>query len=235
MVNGFKKRRIGSSKALGEFLKEARNEQEMTIECAETACKVKAKYLTDLEAGNWQSLPSLAYARGFVLAYAKCLSLDKKEVEQLFWREYGFIDSQSRENLSYQKTLGDKKVLITQKLTIYTTFALFLVSMFAYIAYQIVGFAGSPALRLISPANNSIIETDSVNIRGLTDNGDYLTINNEAVPVTTDGHFLTNLKLQRGINVIRVEASNRAKKSTSEVVTIEYKPKTVLIDSGLNQ
>ena len=107
--------------------------------------------------------------------------------------------------------------------------------MFAYIAYQIVGFAGSPALRLISPANNSIIETDSVNIRGLTDNGDYLTINNEAVPVTTDGHFLTNLKLQRGINVIRVEASNRAKKSTSEVVTIEYKPKTVLIDSGLNQ
>ncbi|MDO8444385.1 MAG: helix-turn-helix domain-containing protein, partial [bacterium] len=118
MVNGFKKRLIATDKSLGEFLKEARNQKEMTIECAETACKVKAKYLTDLEAGNWQSLPSLVYVRGFVLAYAKCLSLDKKEVEQLFWREYGFIDRQGKENLSYHAVLGDKKVLITQELTV---------------------------------------------------------------------------------------------------------------------
>ncbi len=235
MVSGFKKRRISSSKSLGEFLKEAREQREMTIEDAEAASKVKAKYLADLEAGNWQSLPSLAYVRGFVLAYAKCLHLDKKEVEQLFWREYGFIDRQGKENLSYHTSLGDKKVLITPKLTVYTAFAVFLIAMFSYIAYQIVGFAGAPALQLISPVNNSIVETDSVNVRGLTDTGDYLTINNETVPVTTDGHFSTNLKLSRGINVVQVEALNRAKKTTKEVMTIEYKPKTALIDLQTNQ
>lgn len=235
MVNGFKKRRIASEKSLGEFLKDARSQKEMTIECAETACKVKAKYLHNIEAGNWQALPSLAYVRGFVLAYAKCLGLARAEIEELFWREYGFIHSQDNESLSYKRTLGEKKVLITPKLTAYVTSAMFLIAMFIYIAYQVVGFAGSPALRLSDPTNNVIVESDAINVRGLTDTGNYLTINNEAVPVTTDGHFSTNLKLQRGINVIKVKALNRAKKETSEVVTIEYKPKTASIDLQTNQ
>lgn len=234
MVNGFKKRRIATPKSLGEVLREARDQKEMTIESAESACKVKAKYLVDLEAGNWQALPSLAYVRGFVLAYAKCLALDKKETEELFWQEYGFIDSQGKENLSYKKVLGEKKVLITPKLTVYTAFAVFLIAMFSYIGYQIIGFAGSPALHLMNPANNSIIETESVNIRGLTDNGNYLKINNETVPVTTDGHFSTVLKLTRGTNVVQVVASNRAQKETKEVVIIEYKPKTAMVELPAN-
>ena len=234
MVNGFKKRRINHEKSLGEFLKDAREQKEMTIEAAETASKVKAKYLDYLETGNWQALPSLAYVRGFVLAYAKCLGIDKKETEEIFWREYSFIDSQGKENLSYKKALGEKKVLITPKLTVYATFGLFLFAMFAYIAYQVAGFAGSPVLQLMSPTNNSIVESDSVNIRGLTDNGDYLTINNEKVPVTTDGSFSTNVRLSRGVNVIKVVASNKAKKDTSQVLTIEYKPKTALTELPAN-
>jgi len=235
MVNGFKKRKIASEKPLGEFLKSVRIGKELSICDSEAACKVKAKYLEDLEAGNWQSLPSFAYTRGFVLAYAKCLGLDRKEVKKKFEHEYGFINFQAGKNMSYQKALGEKKVLITPKVAVYTTFSMFLIAMFAYIAFQVAGFAGAPVLQLMNPSNNSIVESDSVNVRGLAENGDYLTINNEAVPVTTDGHFSTNLKLQRGLNVIKVQASNRAEKETSQIITIEYKPKTALIETGQTQ
>jgi len=235
MVSGFIKRKINTGKSLGEFLKEKRIQKEMSLEDAETACKVRIKYLAALEKGNWKAMPTLVYTRGFVLAYAKCLGIDSKEVEDLFWNEYGFIDGQKGSDLSYKKLLDYKKVKVTPKLIAYTVFASFLLIMFGYIAYQIVSFAGSPNLRLTTPHNNSIVDTDSVDVKGTTDSDIYLTVNNETVPVTTDGHFATNLKLQRGINVVRVKAINRAKKETSEVLTIEYKPQTALIDLRTNR
>jgi len=235
MVAGFKKRKIKNGQSLGEVLKNAREKAEISLDDADIACKVRAKYLKAIEENDWQSLPSLVYVRGFVLAYAKFLDLDQEEIERLFQQEYSFIGRQKTSELSYKKLLPDKKVQITPKLIAYTSLSIFFLSMFGYIAYQIVNFAGSPNLRLVSPFNNSVIESDSVDVRGITDNDTYLTVNNETVPVTTDGHFATSLKLQKGINVVRVKVMNRAKKETSEILTIEYKPKTAMTNTEVNQ
>lgn len=229
MVSGFKKRKIQTQKPLGEFLKCKREEKEISLEEAENGSKVRQKYLEAIEAGHWQSLPSVVYVRGFVLAYAKFLGIDKSEIEQLFAKEYGFIEKQGRDNLSYKKLFTHKKVLITPKLLGYSFLSLFFLAMFGYIFYQIVGFAGSPILNITYPSNNIILETDTLNVRGVSENGDVLTVNNETVPVTDDGHFSTNVKLQKGINVVRVQAVNRAQKTTSEIITVEYKPQTALI------
>lgn len=231
MVAGFKKRKIQTDKPLGEFLKNVREDKEITLESAEAGSKVKLKYLVAIEAGNWQSLPSMVYVRGFVLAYAKFLDIDKKETEQLFGQEYGFIDQQNSESLGHKRLFSNKKVLITPKLMVYSFFSVFLLFMFGYIFYQIIGFAGSPILRINSPSNNTVLEADNINIQGVTDNNDLLTVNDENVPVTTDGSFSTNVKLQKGINVVKVNVVNRAKKETSEVLTVEYKPKTAMLVS----
>jgi cytoskeletal protein RodZ len=233
MVSGFKKRKIQTDKSLGEIFKSARLKREVSLDEAEVSCKVRSKYLQALEEGDWQNLPSLVYVRGFVLAYANFLELDKKEIENIFWQEYSFVGKQKNSDITYKKLLPDKKVLITPKLIGYAIFSMFLVGMFGYIAYQIINFAGSPNLRLVTPNNNSVIEADSVEVRGITDNDTYLTINNEMVPVTTDGRFEINLKLQKGINVVRIKAMNRAKKETSEIITVEYKPKTAKIDETI--
>ena len=230
MVSGFKKRKIITSKTLGEVLSAAREEKGLTLEEAEVGSKVRIKYLSAIESGSWQSLPSVVYIRGFVLAYAKFLDLDRDEIETLFAKEYGFIDKTPGENLTTKKLFSKKKVLITPKLVAYSFFSVFLLLMFGYIFYQVIGFAGSPLLRIVYPNNNTILEADTLNVRGVADNNDLLTINNENVPVTTDGSFSTNIKLQRGINVVKVKATNRAKKETSEIITVEYKPKTAMID-----
>jgi hypothetical protein len=76
------------------------------------------------------------------------------------------------------------------------------------------------------PLDNSIIESDLVDVQGITDNDTILTVNGEKVAVTNDGKFALNLKLHRGVNVIRVQAVNKANKETAKVLTVEYKPKT---------
>jgi len=55
------------------------------------------------------------------------------------------------------------------------------------------------------------------------------------VPVSEDGKFSLKLKLHSGVNVVKVKAVNNVKKESSEVYTIEYKPKTAALDNSINQ
>lgn len=236
MVRGFSKRRLKLSENLAEKLKSAREKKDLSILDVEVGTKIKAKYLEAIESGNWLSLPSAVYTRGFVLAYAKCLNLDRREMLDLFETELKYQKSRGQANLVYEKSLKDVRVLITPKLLGYCLLTFFVLSMFAYIVYQVSIFAGSPNLKIVSPNNNTIVENDSIDIRGVTDTDIFLTINDENVPVANDGHFATNLKLHRGINIIKVKASGKPDKETSEVLTVEYKPKTAMTtDSLTNQ
>ena len=232
MVRGFSKRKLKLSENLAEKLKSAREQKNLSILDVEIGTKIKEKYLLAIESGNWLSLPSAVYTRGFVLAYAKYLGLDKGEILDLFETEFKYQKSRGQTNLVYEKSLKDVRVLITPKLLGYSLLSFFVLSMFAYIIYQVSIFAGSPNLKIVTPGNNTIVENDSVDIRGVTDTDIYLTVNDENVPVANDGHFATNLKLHRGINIIKVKASGKPEKETSEVLTVEYKPKTAMNSEG---
>lgn len=235
MVSGFSKRKIKTEQTLGELLKSERDKRELSIEDAELGTKVKAKFLLAIESNNWQVLPSLAYVRGFVLAYAKFLEIDRSQAIKLFENEARYNKSNQNHTLSYRNTIKDVKLLITPKLVGYLFLSFCVISMFGYIIYQVQGFAGSPNLKVLSPSNNQIVESDGAEILGITDTDSILEINEEVVPVTYDGHFYGNIKLHRGVNVVQVKATNKAKKETSQTLTIEYKPKTALIDSLVNQ
>jgi cytoskeletal protein RodZ len=235
MVKGFSTKKIKNQETLGEKLANARKKQEIQISDAEVGAKVRAEYLIALEKGDWKNLPSNVYVRGFVLAYAKFLSINRSDIILLFETEAKIQCREKNIAIMYQNSIKDTKVLLTPKLLGYGALSLFVLSMFGYIVYQLVNFAGSPNLKIVTPNNNIILENDDANINGITDNDSVLTINNESVPVTKDGHFSTNLKLHKGINIIKVQAKNKAKKETTEVVTVEYKPNTAMVDTVINQ
>jgi len=235
MVKGFSKRKVQTDLTLGEMLKCGRETKNMTIEEAEAGSKVKAKFLISLERDDWGDLPSSVHVRGFVMAYSKFLGIDLVDVLKLFDREKKLYKKELVHNLSYKKSIKDLPIIITPKLLGYFAVVVLVVAFFGYISYQVRGFAGTPDLKITEPGNNEILDADSIEIRGIADNDAVLKINQEIVPITNDGHFASDLKLHRGVNVIKVEAINKAKKQTSQVLTIEYKPKTALIDLQTNQ
>lgn len=61
---------------IGEILKQAREDQGLTLEEASLATKIKEKYLAAIEADNWEALPSTVQQKGFTRAYAAFLELD---------------------------------------------------------------------------------------------------------------------------------------------------------------
>ncbi|MCX6808221.1 MAG: helix-turn-helix domain-containing protein [Candidatus Berkelbacteria bacterium] len=235
MINGFSKKKIETGPTLGDLFKQTRQKKEASFEDAELHTKIRAKYLEALESGNWENLPAPVYVRGFVLSYAKYLEIDKTEILKLFSEELSWRKTDRIQSFVYKNKLQPKKLLITPKLIGYAMMILAISSMFGYIYFEVQKFAGNPSLKIVSPGNNAIYDSDSIAIDGITDTDTFLKVNEENVPVTNDGHFEASMKLHRGVNVVVVKAVNKSKKETSQTLTIEYKPKTALIDTTQNQ
>lgn len=234
MVSGFKTKKIKSKKTLSEIFKDVRVKRKISLAEAEVGTKVRTRFLSAIEEGKWDTLPQSAYVRGFISAYSKFLELDTKEMLKLFDSEMLFRKKEESQKISYNQSIKETKVLITPKLIAYSSVVILVLAMFSYIVYQLFSFAGAPDLKIISPQNNIVMDSDSLNLVGVTDIDTFITVNDENVPVSSDGKFVLDLKLHRGVNVINVKAVNKAQKESSEVYTVEYKPKTANLDNSIN-
>jgi hypothetical protein len=66
----------GESQALGEILRQAREDIHLSLEEVERETRIRAKFLAALESGDLRALPSDAHAKGFLRNYAQFLGLD---------------------------------------------------------------------------------------------------------------------------------------------------------------
>ena len=58
---------------LGKRLLSARTQRKLSLEEVAAATKIKARFLSAIEKGEYEKLPSPAYAKGFVKNYAAYL------------------------------------------------------------------------------------------------------------------------------------------------------------------
>jgi len=63
-------------RTIGEILKTAREERDLSLEEISLLTKVNLKYLAAIEANNWDVLPSSVQQKGFVRTYARVLEID---------------------------------------------------------------------------------------------------------------------------------------------------------------
>ena len=61
---------------IGQKLKQSREAQDLTLEKASEATRIRAPYLQALEADDLSAMPSPVQARGFLRNYAEYLGLD---------------------------------------------------------------------------------------------------------------------------------------------------------------
>jgi len=73
---------------VGEKLCEERVRKGLTLEDVARSTKIKLSFLSAIEKGEYEKLPSSTYAHGFVRNYAKFLGLPEHETLAIFKREY---------------------------------------------------------------------------------------------------------------------------------------------------
>ncbi len=216
----FKRRRVKTGSSLGKKFYRARRRKKVSLDEAEAATKVRAKYLEALEKDDFQALPGRVYAVGFVARYAEFLGMDPGKAVDQFRQEYEiFARTSASDQLVLKPKVSEPKIVITPKVIVVTLSILAVVALLGYIGYEVKKFSSPPALEIWSPTQEQVAVSE-IEIAGRTSPTAILQINGQNVNLAEDGSFRQPVSLQKGLNAIEVRAVSRAGKETVKILKI---------------
>lgn len=197
---------------VGQKLHETRIQKSLTLEEIAQKTKIRPEFLTAIEKGEYEKLPSAAYAQGFIRNYASLLGLSQKEILPLFRREfdkkkaYKVLPDGLTQNDGFPLTI----VRIRQSFIILTLTS---IALLGYLGFQYRSMFFSPMLTVDSPKQNAQTK-DEITVSGKTDPNAIVLINNEPVLPNNNGEFRKNITLFPGKTSIILKAKNRFGKET---------------------
>lgn len=204
---------------VGQRLLQERSKRQLSLDDIAEATKIKPRFLAAIERGEYEKLPSPAYAKGFVRNYAAYLGLPRTEVTALFRREFDERRAYQVLPNSLTKTkefpLGALKM--QQSLFIIGAIALIFLS---YLAFQYRSLIIAPSLSVATPTQ---VSSTDVTITGKTDSNATISINNQPVSVASNGEFRKSLNLFPGKSILTIKAKNRMGKETIKQQAIDVK------------
>ncbi len=207
---------------VGSILKEARITKGYTLKQVEKATKIRSKFLEAIEADDYTTLPSPAYAKGFVKNYSDYLGLESLRVLAFFRRQ---TKEPPRSTLLPKQQEEIERRFF--RLTPSRFLALFIVSLviifLSYLGLQYKNLQSSPTLVLDSPKETRVHER-RVEVLGKTDADATVTINGLSVLVRSDGRFFDQLNLAEGVNKIVVVSTSRFGKTTTLTQELSFQP-----------
>ncbi len=205
----------------GQRLHEERIKKGLSISDVAAGTKIRSSFLSAIEKGEYQRLPSAAYATGFVRNYAEYLGLSKKEILALFRREFDEekIYKVLPDSLSTPKDFPRFRVRIQQTLLL---LGLIIIAFVAYIVFQYRFFVMNPSLQVITPKDGSVAAKEVI-VSGKTEPSATVLINTIPVVVDTQGAFTKKLSFSPGKTKIQITARNRMNKETTVERTITVK------------
>jgi cytoskeletal protein RodZ len=204
---------------LGHLLHQKRLARQQTLEEVAQDLKIKSKFLAAIERGEYNKLPSPAYAQGFVRNYASYLGLSNAETTMLFKREFDEKRAMKvlPDSMVKTKEFPLQRHRIQQSLII---FVLFLLLVFGYLFFQYRAAFLPPALSVNSPSAGSKTSQDVI-VEGSADSNASVTINGEPVSLSVNGSFQKEVTLFPGGSTITVKATNRFGKTATVQRTVE--------------
>lgn len=228
MNKDFTKSRIDSL-TLGERLAKLRISQKFNVEKLSKKIKIRQDYIRALESGDYQSLPTKVYTRGFISAYARYFNVSEEKLLKLFDREYQIYknihkkDEPPVEEITRLPALP--KIVLTSKTIIAIASFLIIILAGSYLYFGFKQFVSAPWLRIEEPAKEVTTKEQEITIRGSTQNDAQVFINDQLIKVDLDGSFTDQVGLSPGLNKITIKSINKFDKETVEYITVhaEYK------------
>lgn len=220
-ISMFEKKKI-QIETLSEYLSSVRKNLGLSLEEVAQKTGVKPKFLNSLEKGEFVELPAQVYVAGFLRQLAYLYGVEPEVLIQQYKKEQS-IDQQLKRQAQYSlpwpiKLL--KQVVITPKLVSIIAGLVFVIVTVSYITWQVLSINKTPRLEILEPRNQQIVKGTSVMVKGKTDPGTMVTINDENVFVDREGNFNTQLGLSPGSKELVFVAKNRFDNSVTKTLTV---------------
>lgn len=216
---------------LGEKLRALRRGQAVTLDVLERDTHIQRRYLEALERGRYEELPEPMYTRNFIRAYARALHADEHYFIELYEEECGRCDLLDPLRLPRQRVRKGSFFNLPRAVTTGLV-ALFVAVILGYLGWQFSELIRPPEIVLSSPSDGMATDSALLDVQGFVKRGEVtLTINGEQVVVNADQTFSTTLDLERGLNVITIEAKRRYSQSAVLYRRVVFEPESGKISS----
>ena len=212
-------------KSVGEILKTQRKKKKFELSDIHKFIKIHPKFLKALEEDDYSIFSNKVHAKGFLKVYADFLELNVDQILALWRREYGgqFDEKQKTQKEFKLKEIDPPKFLVTPGVILITIATILVFGFFGFLFYQYRNYSGVPDLKIHTPENNVVVNSETLDITGETDRDSVVLINNQRIVVGKDGSFATSIKLHEGINTLSFLAVNKLGRESEEVRTIIYR------------
>jgi transcriptional regulator with XRE-family HTH domain len=213
-------------KTLGTLLIEKRKEKNLEIKDVSQIIKIRATYLSALEEGRYDVLPSEVYLTGFLKNYAKFLGIDNEKIMAMYRRENERKATDSKNVFTKLKSNNLNFTLTPNKIvTILAGLAILLILI--YLGSYVGKVLKKPALVLTSPVSvteggEATYRTDAnfIELSGTVDIGSKFTINGQELKLNNFEKFTQEFKIDDGTNVFILKAENQFGRDTTITLTI---------------
>lgn len=212
----FKKKNLTPAKRICLRLKEQRLEKGVSLTAMSEKTKISKKYLIALENCQFDKLPQAAvYQKSFIKCYLKELGIAPEPfLEQFIEEEINY--STKEEDKHPKKHLRSSSFSNLPNLIRFVAIFLIVLFFVLYLSFQIKNILEPPILTLLSPQNGYVSESSSIVVRGETENGVSVSINDKGISINEDGQFEEIIDLNQGLNTITITAEKKHGKKTIE-------------------
>jgi hypothetical protein len=224
---------VDGSPSLPDRLAMAREKKGVDLIRAERDTKIRVRYLSALEQGDYRDLPGAVYTKGFLRNYAIYLGLDPEDVLRQWRRERG--DQAGPEPVIVPPRpleAPTRPLRFSPSVVVAALLTAGVVLFFVYLSSQLLRYSRPPELVVTNPVT-AVVEVDetatSYLLAGTATAGSTVTIRaagqTQPIRVTTlaDGTWSQRVDLRRGQNQFEIDAENTETGKSSET------PRTVVI------
>lgn len=203
----FKKRVFPQTNNVWHDLAEIRKKYGISLETISRRTKVPVKYLRALEGGSVKMLPDVLYTKYIIKKYLAIFNIDPRPF-------IAGLAMERTEKLSPQKALRLKSLIVLPRIIKAVLVISIILAILSYLVFGINKIFISPAIVVLSPADQEIVADSVIAVRGKTEKDAEIFINNEQAILDRDGNFSKEVNLQKGLNSIKISGVKRYSKET---------------------
>ncbi|EKD49119.1 MAG: transcriptional regulator, XRE family [uncultured bacterium] len=221
-------RRVDANgKTFGEKLRSLRVHSGISLQQAAQDTNIQLKHLQALESSNFSSLPEPSVAKYFLKTFVEYLGGEPKYFLEMYKNECGACELTSPMLLPKQR-MQKTKLLAPHRILAGAAVLLAIFAVLGYIGYEITAMLRPPEIEIFEPADETITNKAVINIRGSVAKQATVKINNRAIALMPDGTFEAEVDLERGTNVIEIEARKRYSKPKTIYRRVVLEPENPL-------
>ena len=203
-----------------QFFSERIKERGMTLKKLADATGIAPMHIESLLRGDFETLPSAPYLRGYLLRLGDELGFDGEEWWKRLRRD-GTIKNYSGPTDTLPR---NRFIRETPPKYLWLIAAVALIAI--YFAFQAPRILGTPVITISSPNTNPYTTVSStITIAGTVSNADTLYLNDtQEIPVAPDGSWQETVLLGAGQNPFKISARKFLGGESTVTETILYEP-----------